>query len=209
MVTLDQILKILGVGSALAGLGLVAYGLTGGPRCRFFGSCRGLAVGDSITAGGDYARFLDSELSHYEFRTVGEVGAPVDRVLANLRRELAASGPYDEIIVEAGLNSLSAGDEAVTSGLQAIVREARSSGARVLVLSLTPWSRAPDQIRRINNRLRWLAPLWGVTYVDVWTPLADESGGLRSDLTGDASMGVHPNSTGHQLMARAIREQAY
>jgi hypothetical protein len=196
---------------AAGGVGLVAlaarYYLKG-PRCRGANGCRVLVVGNSITAYGRYARMLDSSLPNYTFDVRGVVGHGTSQILNTLR----SAGPsnYDEIIIEGGLNDLGRGREAIVSGLERLVKTAKASGARVILLKLTPWHRDPSTIQSINRELTWKAPLWGVDkLVDVWSPLADNRGGLRSDLIGDAQMGVHPNDRGHALMAQAIYDSAY
>lgn len=203
-----MIAELAALGIGLAG-GLFVRSLIHGPRCRFSGQCRVAAVGDSITAGEHYVRALGAALPRYTFTAFGDVGAGLEQVLTNLRRNVLPGG-YDEIVIEAGLNSISWSDEEMLAGLEALVREAKASGARVVLLSLTPWRQAPQRIAQLNSRLRWLAPLWGAdAFVDVWTPLADTAGGLRSGYIGDAAMHVHPNRSGHEAMAQAILRKAY
>jgi len=194
-----------GVGALVLG----ARSYLKGPRCRWSGSCRVAVIGDSITAGGGYARYLERALPRYRFDTFGHVGQGT-AVLLDRMLEDVVPGNYDEIIIQGGLNDISRDSQYIIDGLERMVRAAKASGARVILLSLTPWHRAPQAIREINKQLRWSAPFWGVDdFVDVWTPLADANGALRPDLIGDAAMSVHPNSRGHELMGQAIIDDAY
>ncbi len=206
-----MILPYILIAGGIGALVLGARSYLKGPRCRWSGSCRVAVIGDSITAGGGYVNHLDRALPNYQFDTFGHVGQGTEVLLDRMLREVIP-GNYDEIIIQGGLNDIGRSDPQghVLDGLERMVRVAKGSGARVVLLSLTPWHRAPQAIREINKQLRWRSPFWGVDdYVNVWTPLADEGGALRRDLIGDAAMAVHPNSRGHELMGQRIFEDAY
>jgi len=181
-----------------------------GPRCRYTGSCRVAVVGDSITAGGIYVDALNRALPRYEFDNYGVVGEGTAAILQRLRSVVLPRG-YDEIIILAGGNDLGRdnAEDYIANNIGEMVRAAKSTGARVVLLSMTPWSRAPSLIRRVNRTLLLKSPLWRVDdFVDVWKPLADRNGGLRREFIGD-QMGVHPNRAGHEVIAEKIFRDAY
>jgi lysophospholipase L1-like esterase len=181
-----------------------------GPRCRGdHGRCRAAVVGDSITAGDGYITFLRRNLPNYSFTNFGNVGYGTAAIAEVLRNQVLPNN-YDEIIIQGGLNDLSHTDEYILENLHQMVQLAKSSGARVVLLSLTPWSRAPERIRELNHQLRWRSMLWGVhRFVDIYSPLVDSQGGLRASLIGDAAMNVHPNAAGHTLIGQALLDSAY
>ena len=197
------------VGGGVAAAAIAVWAYLYGPRCRFVGQCRVAVIGDSISAGRGYVDVLDADLPRHEFDVFGGVGWGTTALLAELRRALPQH--FDEVIIEGGANDLGRPDAEsyILGNLEQMVKAARASGARVVLLTLTPWSRDVDTIQAINTALRWRGPLWGAKVVDVWSPLADQAGGLRAELIGDAVMGIHPNSAGHRLIARAILDDAY
>jgi lysophospholipase L1-like esterase len=188
---------------AFAGSLLALYGIRSfitGSRCR--GGCRIAVVGDSI-ASGQFPDILGASVPGASVQSFGMVG----RGTASM--EIPTG--YDEIIIQGGLNDIGRPEakDYILNNLDSLVQRAKRTGARVILLSLTPWSRAPGLIEDINYSLRWRSPFWGVDrFIDIWTPLADNSGGLKADLIGD-QMGVHPNSIGHRIIADKIIRKAY
>jgi lysophospholipase L1-like esterase len=167
-------------------------------------------VGDSITAGNYYVEELARALPRYQFENFGIIGRGTSDILGRLQEALP--GGYDEVIIQGGLNDIGRPDaEGVILGnLERMVRAAKQAGKRVILLSLTPWHEQPQLIHDINSKLRWKSTLWGADdFVDIWTPLADASGALRSDLVGDSGMRVHPNREGHRLIAQKILRDAF
>ena len=54
---------------------------------------------------------------------------------------------------------------------------------------------------------RWIkayAAKHGIVYLDYYSVMVDDHGGMKRDLTGD---GVHPNAAGYEVMAK-LAEQA-
>ena len=199
---------LLGGGAALL---LAARSYLKGPRCRWSGNCRVAVIGDSITAGGGYVTYLEQNLPRYDFHMFGGVGQGTAALLDELLQRVLTEN-YDEVIIQGGLNDIGRPDAAnyIVGNLERMVRAAKSADKRVILLSLTPWHERPELIKEINSQLRLRTPFWGVDdYVNVWSPLADGHGALRSDLVGDAAMSVHPNRAGQRLMGERILADAY
>jgi lysophospholipase L1-like esterase len=168
-------------------------------------------IGDSITAGGGYVTHLEQSLPRYAFHLFGGVGQGTAALLDELLQRVLPEN-YDEVIIQGGLNDIGRPDAAnyILNNLERMVRAAKAADTRVILLSLTPWHERPELIKEINSQLRLRSPFWGVDdYVNVWSPLADERGGLRADLVGDATMSVHPSRAGQRLIGERIRTDAY
>jgi len=198
--------------SGIAVLGLVAYKVLRGPRCRSDrDQCRAAVIGDSITAGRWYVNLLERNLPQYSFDVYGGVGYGTNRLLRIMRDEIAPK-KYDEVIIQGGLNDIGRNDAEnyIINNLREMVSVAKKSGARVILLSLTPWNRSTSKIKSINKTLFIRSHFWGVDdYINVWRPLADERGGLKQEYIGDPVMGVHPNQAGHRIIGGRILEDAY
>jgi len=83
---------------------------------------------------------------------------------------------------------------------------AKVNGIRVIFASITPstdipWRRGLEpapKIRALNAWLKDYCAGHGLTYLDYYSALTNEEGGMRADLTID---GVHANAKGYAIMA--------
>ena len=62
-------------------------------------------------------------------------------------------------------------------------------------------SNAPQQIQTLNKTIKDYADECHITYVDYYSAMVNESGGLRSELSDDE---VHPNDAGYLIMEPII-----
>ena len=60
---------------------------------------------------------------------------------------------------------------------------------------------APEQIRRLNSMIKEYAEQNKITYVDYYSAMAAEDGGLKKGLSYDQ---VHPNEAGYDIMEPII-----
>lgn len=80
--------------------------------------------------------------------------------------------------------------------------EQRAPLAPILLNSVLPRSRRfALRIRDLNQRYRQLAG-GNVTYVDLWSAMADSSGALRGEFTRD---GLHLNGAGYRAWVDVLR----
>jgi len=166
---------------------------------------RVLMLGDSLTAGGDWSRLLPDQET-LNFGVSGESSEEVGRRLPR-----AVQFRPDLIFLLAGINDFfQSGDEEIVENHLRIWAEAaeKMPEARLLVQSLLPVSERKyppslnRRVRALNERLRSEAEKRGLTYIDLYSRLADNSGGLPEELTYD---GLHLNARGYQLWAETIR----
>jgi lysophospholipase L1-like esterase len=152
------------------------------------------------------------------FFTPGRVGRGISgqttpQILVRFHPDVVALKPR-AVHLLCGGNDIAGNTGPTTPGriqghIAAMVQLAQANDVRVLLGSLTPadgfpW--APDGdpkpwIAEMNAWLRSFAAARGATFLDYWTPLADEAGGLRKDFSHD---GVHPNRRGYAAMRRIL-----
>lgn len=186
-------------GAVLLGLGvvyLVRRARRGRPRLV-------VALGDSLTADGRYARALEAVLPLGSVvRVFGYVGKGVRDVAAHLDEALAL-GPTD-VVVLAGVNDIASGRsvETVVNGLASMYGRIAAAGARPVAVLLTPWRGDAAKTAAVND---WITRS-GVAHVDT-AVLGDGSGRLaRAFNSGD---GLHLNAAGQAALGQLIFEQAF
>lgn len=170
-------------------------------------------MGDSITDNwtrGDPALFGNGIVG----RGIGGQTSP--QMLARFRQDVVALHPR-VVHIMAGTNDIAGNTGPATvqdyqSNILAMIDLARANDIAVVVAGIPPsrnlyWRDGLDpraSIRELNGWLRNVAFEEGLVFVDYATVLADEEGGLRSDLGND---GVHPNRVGYARM-RPLTERA-
>jgi lysophospholipase L1-like esterase len=96
--------------------------------------------------------------------------------------------------------------EMTEDNFRSMVDLAKANGIRVIVASITPaadypWKKglAPaGKIKRLNNWLQGYCVNHSVTYLDYYSAMVDEDGGMKPGISFD---GVHPNAKGYAIMA--------
>ena len=89
---------------------------------------------------------------------------------------------------------------------QSMANLAKANGIRVIFASLTPttdfpWRRGllpAEKIRALNVWLKSYCAGHGLTYIDYYSALTNEDGGMKKELTVD---GVHATPKGYEVMA--------
>jgi acyl-CoA thioesterase I len=94
----------------------------------------------------------------------------------------------------------------IEDNFESMVAIAKANGIKVVISSILPASHYPwkpevqpaEQIRAMNVRLKALAAREGLVYLDYYTPMTNEQGGLDPELAAD---GVHPTAKGYAAMS--------
>ena len=177
---------------------------------------RVVALGDSITAHGGYARKLKAILppgSVVEYR--GFPGKGAQAIYQMLPHALHLRPTH--LVVLAGVNDLASGRslQHTKDWLTRIYRDARRAGVKVVAVTVLPWKGYLDRPRFDRNRdvvLRRWADLNGwirtqapVDHV-VDTMELSPSGYLPRGWSHD---GLHPNETGHTALAQLIYRKVW
>ncbi len=162
-------------------------------------------LGDSLTAGCDWG----SHLPGAEVVNLGVAGDTTGLILARLGQ--VADQQPDLVFLQAGINDFGRHPrlEAILERHREIRRRLRAElpGARLVVVSLLPVSgrRFPGwnpAIREFNQRLRAEAVEEGLTFIDLFPPLADGHGELRRDFTYD---GLHLTARAYEVWLERVR----
>jgi hypothetical protein len=117
-----------------------------------------------------------------------------------------------KVYVMLGINCLAGGVDRASSDLVTLLDEvlAASPNVTILVQSVTPMtadSKRADEslnntvITAYNTRLEEICQERGWYYLDVAQAVADDTGCLQSDLSGDQAMGIHFNYNGASVWA--------
>ncbi len=140
---------------------------------------------------------------------VTNAGLPAETAVAGSRRfpqALASSGAQVVLLLE-GANDLGAGAAAITpalTGLQTMIRQARTAGATVFIASIPPprpggaKALSPAVVQSFNDSIRAGAPLEGAIFVDLYAAMLPD---VNTLIGVD---GLHPNEAGYQRMAETF-----
>ena len=138
-------------------------------------------------------------------------GQTTQQLLLRERADALALHPKAVVLEGAG-NDMRLGfsPEQIRDNLASMGELAQIHGIEVFIPAMTPVCdcvrpltglRTVDNIRRLNQLIRELCSEKHWTYVDFNTPLANESGLMRKELTVD---GVHPNDAGYEKLAPVV-----
>ncbi|WP_321290474.1 SGNH/GDSL hydrolase family protein [uncultured Sunxiuqinia sp.] len=173
-------------------------------------------MGNSITENWGKA---DPDYFTGHFVNRGISGQVTPQMLIRFRSDVVDLKPA-AVIILAGTNDI-AGNKGPSSlkmildNLKSMTEIAKSNNIRVMLCSLLPaydypWrpGKEPNtKIPKLNKMIKEYAKEVNVTYIDCFTPMANDKNGMKEELTKD---GVHPTSAGYDIMRpiinRAIKE---
>jgi lysophospholipase L1-like esterase len=182
------------------------------------GESRVVFMGDSITDSWQQERygFFNTGKPYIDR---GISGQTTPQMLIRFRPDVIALKPK-VVVILAGTNDLSSNtgpmtDEETEGNLQSMAELAHANGIKVVLSSITPTSayhavgnatpqsslRPMSRIKAINAWMKSYAAANGHVYLDYFTPMLDESGVMKSELTTDD---LHPNAAGYAIMAPLV-----
>ncbi len=178
----------------------------GSPRV---GERRVVFFGDSITDNWgrqDGAAFFPGK----PYVNRGISGQTTPQMLVRFRQDVIDLQPA-AVVILAGTNDIAGNTGLSTLGmiednLRSMTELARAHRIRVVLASVLPVSDYPwrrglqpaGKVRELNAWIRQYAASSGAIYLDYYSALANQDGGLDPELAGD---GVHPTPAGYERMA--------
>lgn len=169
-------------------------------------------IGDSFTAADIFPSAVTASLGTNFYKVnLGISGQTTTQMLARIRSITGGAPKY--VVVLGGANDLQGGlvsATTITNNLQSICTAAKNAGANVILVTTSPfgtnagWTAGAQTIQNtVNTAITSTAGITNVDYrVNIYTLL----GGGTNTLSAlyDSGDGLHPNVTGHSVIATAI-----
>lgn len=178
-------------------------------------SPRVVFMGNSITEGwlGQSPEYFTKNTSYINRGISGQTSP---QMLLRFRQDVVQLEP-NVVVILAGTNDIAGNTgpstlEMIQNNIASMCEIAEANGIDVVLCSILPaydflWKTGlepADKIKKMNQWIKEYASVNEWMYVDYYSALVDERGGLPSKYSGD---GVHPNKAGYAIMER-ILEQA-
>ena len=173
------------------------------------GENRVVFMGDSITQGWH----LDQSFPGKPYVNRGISGQTTPQMVLRFHQDVVNLKPK-VVVILAGVNDIAGNTgpmtlEDIENNLATMAEIATANGIKVVLCSVLPaydfsWSpglQPAPKIAELNAWIRSYALSKGYLYVDYYSPMKDDRGGLPATLSPD---GVHPNASGYTIMAPII-----
>ena len=177
------------------------------------GEQRVVFMGNSITEG--FAQHFATLFPGKPYIGRGISGQTTPQMLVRFRQDVIDLKPA-VVVILAGTNDIAGNTgpstiEMIADNIKSMVELAHANGIRVVLCSVLPayafpWRKDLKPAGRIVELNKWLkeyAANAGLVYVDYYSAMADERGGLPAELAPD---GVHPNEAGYRIMAKLVEQ---
>jgi acyl-CoA thioesterase-1 len=179
------------------------------------GEARVVFMGDSITEGwGQKVTATSADRGEFfpgkPYINRGVSGQTTPQMLVRFRQDVIDLKP-NVVVLLAGINDIAENTGKTTlpeiaGNIASMAELARANRIRVVLCSVLPASdfhwhlgvEPAPKIRALNVWIKEYAAKNGFVYVDYYSPMANNEGGLKTELSPD---GVHPNKAGYDIMA--------
>src|ERR1019366_151198 len=172
------------------------------------GEDRVVFMGDSITDGWGRGRGKFFPGKPYVNRGIS--GQTTPQMLIRFRTDVIALQPK-AVVILAGTNDIAGNTgpstlEMIEDNLMSMAELAKANGIKVALSSVMPVCdyirpqterRPPEKIVALNAWMKSYAAKNGFVYLDYYTPMLDDRGMLKKELTFD---GLHPSEEGYEVM---------
>ena len=178
------------------------------------GEDRVVMMGDSITDGWGkkYGKFFTGK--PYLNRGIG--GQTTPQMLIRFRPDVIAMKPK-VVVILSGTNDIAGNTgpstlEMIEDNLASMAELAKANGIRVIFSAVMPvcdyirpqTERRPlAKIQALNSWIKDYAGKNGHGYIDYYTPMLDDKGVFKQELTYD---GLHPNDAGYEAMLPLVEK---
>jgi lysophospholipase L1-like esterase len=173
------------------------------------GERRVVFMGDSITEGWK----LEESFPGKPYINRGISGQTTPQMLVRFRQDVIALKP-SAVVILAGINDIAGNTgpetlEQIEDNLASMAELATANHIRVVLCSVLPaldfsWSPGKEPAPKVAELNAWIkayAAEKGYVYVDYYSAMKDDRGGLPASLSRD---GVHPLPAGHAIMAPLV-----
>ena len=180
------------------------------------GESRVVFMGDSITDAWPQPRFGDFFTKNPSYIGRGISAQTTPQMLVRFRPDVIALRPK-VVVILAGTNDIAGNtglmsNEDIQNNLMSMAEIAKANNVKVVFSSILPTSnyhvgqnaapqtqtRPMERIRVLNDWMKKYAAAQGHIYLDYFSAMLDQSGLLRTELSGDD---LHPNAQGYAIMA--------
>ena len=180
------------------------------------GEPRVVFLGDSITDAWPQERFGDFFTKNKSYVGRGISGQTTPQMLIRFRPDVIDLQPK-AVVILAGTNDIAGNtgpmsNEDIQNNMMSMAELAKAHKIKVILSSILPTgnyhvgpsgvpqteTRPMARIRAINDWMKKYAASEGHTYLDYFSAMLDQSGLLRTELSGDD---LHPNAQGYAIMA--------
>lgn len=171
-------------------------------------------IGNSITENWVHLRYRFFVDNNYVCR--GRGGQTSSLILLRFRSDVINLNPKI-VVISAGINDIAENTgeydiDFTMDNIKSMCELAEANGIKVIVTALLPsaghgWKghirNVPEKIDELNSRIKAYASDKNYYYLDYNTPMRDENGGLKTNLTFDA---LHPNVEGYEVMEPLVQK---
>jgi lysophospholipase L1-like esterase len=165
--------------------------------------------GDSITDGWGRRPGTGEFFPGKPYVNRGISGQTTPQMVVRFRQDVIDLHPA-AVVILAGTNDVAGNTGPMTpemteENFRSMIDLAKANGIRVIIASITPAADYPwrpglgpaPKIRALNNWLQGYCVTRSVTYLDYYSAMAGEDGGMKEGISFD---GVHPNAKGYAIM---------
>ena len=173
------------------------------------GEKRVVFYGDSITDGWGRRPNTGTFFPGKPYVNRGISGQTTPQMVVRFRQDVIELKPA-AVVILAGTNDVAGNTGPMTpemtmENFASMIDLAKANGIKVIVTSITPaydypWKKGMEpagKIKALNATLKAYCEAHGVTWVDYYSALVDEKGGMKDGTSFD---GVHPNAAGYAIM---------
>jgi lysophospholipase L1-like esterase len=173
------------------------------------GEQRVVFYGDSITDGWGRRPDTGEFFPGKPYVNRGISGQTTPQMVVRFRQDVINLHPA-AVVILAGTNDVAENTGPMTpemteDNFRSMIDLARANGIRVIIASITPAADYPwrpgaapaGKIVTLNNWLRGYCVTRSVTYLDYYSAMVGEDGGMKEGISFD---GVHPNAKGYAIM---------
>jgi lysophospholipase L1-like esterase len=177
------------------------------------GEKRVVFMGNSITQG--WIEKRPEFFSKNPYINRGISGQTTPQMLIRFRQDVIALQPK-VVVILAGTNDIAGNTgpstlEMIEDNLASMAELANANEIRVVLSSVLPaydypWKTGMEPAEKIVTLNAWIKSYCekrGFTYLDYFTPLADDRHGMKAELTYD---GVHANVAGYKVMEPLVQD---